>query len=196
MADQSGNDPFVSLRLPDAPIAPNRAFATDLRRRVETALGSTQGGTTMPRTQTKPPYQPAAYHSVVTYIAVGDFQAAREFYEQALGGRLTYEPIIMDDGRVGHAEMTFGDTVVMISEEFPELGVLSATSLGGSPVMLTFYVEDADAMWQRAVDAGATPLRPVELQFYGARSGQFLDPFGLRWSVSTQVEEEEGSGDA
>ena len=116
-----------------------------------------------------------------------DFAAARTFYENVLGARLTYEPIIMDDGRVGHAEMTFGDTVVMISEAFPEIGVVTATSLGGSPFMLTFYVEDADAVWQRAVEAGATPLRPVELQFYGARSGQFVDPFGLRWSVSTQV---------
>ncbi len=146
----------------------------------------------MPATQTTTPtYQPAGYHSVVTYITVNDFNAARDFYVDVLGGRLSYEPIIMDDGRVGHAEIMFGDTVVMISEEFPELGVLSPTSLGGSPFMLTYYVEDADALWQRAVDAGATPLRPVELQFYGARSGQILDPFGFRWSLSTQVEHAE-----
>jgi PhnB protein len=144
----------------------------------------------MPTTATRPSYQPAAYHSVTTYITVDDFQAARTFYEEVLGARLTYEPIVMDDGRVGHAELTFGDTVVMISEEFPELGVVSPHALGGSPFMLTFYVPDADAIWQRAVDAGATALRPVELQFYGARSGQFVDPFGLRWSVSTQVEAE------
>ena len=143
----------------------------------------------MPATQTTPAYQPAGYHSITTYITVDDFAAARGFYENVLGARLTYEPIVMDDGRVGHAEMTFGDTVIMISEAFPELGVVTATSLGGSPFMLTFYVEDADAVWQRAVDAGATPLRPVELQFYGARSGQFLDPFGLRGSVTTQVVE-------
>jgi PhnB protein len=183
-------DPFESLRLSDAPIEPSRAFATDLRRRVEAALGVPTSGGTMPTTATTPTYQPAGYHSVTTYITVDDFQAARTFYEEVLGARLSYEPIIMDDGRVGHAEMTFGDTVLMISEPFPELGVVSANSLGGSPFMLTFYVPDADATWQRAVDAGATPLRPVELQFYGARSGQFLDPFGLRWSVSTQVEEE------
>lgn len=144
----------------------------------------------MPTTATTPTYQPAGYHSVTTYITVDDFQSARTFYEEALGARLTYEPIVMDDGRVGHAEMTFGDTVLMISEAFPEIGVVTASSLGGSPFMLTYYVPDADAIWQRAVDAGATPLRAVELQFYGARSGQFLDPFGLRWSVSTQVEEE------
>jgi PhnB protein len=76
----------------------------------------------------------------------------------------------------------------MISEAFPEIGVVSATSLGGSPFMLTYYVPDADALWQRAVDAGAMPLRPVEMQFYGARSGQFADPFGLRWSVTTHVD--------
>ena len=150
----------------------------------------------MPATQTRPSYQPAGYHSVVTYITVDDFEAARTFYENALGAQLTHEPIVMDDGRVGHAEMAFGDTVIMISEAFPEMGVVSATSLGGSPFMLTFYVEDADDLWQRAVDSGATPLRPVAHQFYGARSGQFLDPFGLRWSVSTQVEEEQHDGDA
>ena len=111
----------------------------------------------MPATRTTPAYQPTGYHSVTTYITVDDFAAARTFYENVLGARLTYEPIVMDDGRVGHAEMTFGDTVVMISEAFPEIGVVTATSLGGSPFMLTFYVEDADAVWQRAVDAGATP---------------------------------------
>jgi uncharacterized glyoxalase superfamily protein PhnB len=183
-------DPFESLRLPAAPTAPSNRFAADLRRRVEAAFGLTPSGGAMPATRTTTSYQPAAYHSVVTYITVDDFNSAREFYETALEGRLTYDPILMDDGRVGHAEMTFGDTVIMISEEFPDLGVLSPKSVGGAPFMLTYYVPDADAMWQRAVDAGATPLRPVELQFYGARSGQFLDPFGLRWSVSTQVEEE------
>jgi PhnB protein len=180
-------DPFDSLRLPEAPVAPGPAFSRDLRRRLEAALGLTQPGGAMPATTT-PTYQPTGYHSVVTYITVSDFQSARRFYEDVLGAHLSYEPIIMDDGRVGHAEMTFGDTVLMISEEFPELNVLSATTIGGSPFMLTFYVEDADALWQRAVDAGATPLRAVEMQFYGARSGQFVDPFGLRWSVSTQIE--------
>jgi PhnB protein len=184
-------DPFESLRLPDAPVAPSTSFAEDLRRRVHVALGITPPGGAMPTTAAKPSYQPAGYHSVVTYITVDDFEAARGFYESALGGRLSYDPIVMDDGRVGHAEMTFGDTVIMISEEFPELGVQSATTLGGSPFMLTYYVPDADATWRRAVDAGATPLRPVELQFYGARSGQIVDPFGLRWSISTQVEDEQ-----
>ena len=181
-------DPFESLRLPEVPLAPSRTFTDDLRQRLEAALGVQTPGGTMPATTT-PSYQPTGYHSVVTYICVTDFRAARDFYEQVFGARLTHEPIVMDDGRVGHAEMTFGDTVLMISEEFPEMNVLSATSLGGSPFMLTFYVEDAAATWQRAVDAGATPLRPVEMQFYGAWSGQFQDPFGLRWSVSTQIEQ-------
>ena len=136
--------------------------------------------------QPRPPTNPTGYHSVTTYITVDDFAAARTFYENVLGARLTYEPIIMDDGRVGHAEMTFGDTVLMISEAFPEIGVVTATSLGGSPFMLTFYVEDADAVWQRAVDAGATavaaggdavlrgPLGPVRRSVRPALVG--LDP--------------------
>jgi PhnB protein len=183
------SDPLESLRLPDAPVAPSSRFTLDLYRRVEAALGVTPPGGAMPTTASTRSYQPAGYHSLTTYITVDDFAAARTFYEKVLGARLTYEPIIMDDGRVGHAEMTFGDTVLMMSEPFPEIGVVTATSLGGSPFMLTYYVDDAEAVWHRAVEAGATPLRPVELQFYGARSGQFLDPFGLRWSVSTQVEE-------
>lgn len=134
-----------------------------------------------------PDYRPAGYHSVTTYITVDDFVAARAFYEHVFGARLTYEPIVMDDGRVGHAEMTFGDTVIMMSEPFPDIGVVSPKDLVGSPFMLTIYVPDADATWQAAVDAGATAVRPVELQFYGARSGQFVDPFGLRWSVSTHL---------
>jgi PhnB protein len=186
-------DPFESLRLPNTPIAPRPVFAADLRRRVTAALGLTPTGAPMPDTTptvTSPDFQPEGYHSVTTYITVDDFVAARAFYEGVFGARLTYEPIVMDDGRVGHAEMTFGDTVIMMSEPFPDIGVVSPKELGGSPFMLTIYVPDADATWQTAVDAGATALRPVELQFYGARSGQFVDPFGLRWSVATHLGEQ------
>src|SRR5690606_10671903 len=87
-------DPLESLRLPDAPVAPRRSFAAELRRRIQAALTDDTPGGTMPATRTQPSYQPVGYHSVVTYITVRDFAAARSFYEDVMGGRLTYEPIV------------------------------------------------------------------------------------------------------
>jgi PhnB protein len=92
-------------------------------------------------------------------------------------------------GRVGHAELTFGDSLVMLSDEFPDMGVAGPSTVGGTPVTLSLYVEDVDATFEEALQAGATALRPVEDQFYGDRSGQFLDPFGHRWNVATHIED-------
>jgi PhnB protein len=97
--------------------------------------------------------------------------------------------MIAPDGKIGHAELTIGDSLIMLSDEFPEEGVKSPMSLGGSPITMSVYVEDVDAVFERAVAAGAKPLRAVEDQFYGDRSGQFEDPFGHRWSVATHVED-------
>ncbi|HJZ62476.1 MAG TPA: VOC family protein, partial [Miltoncostaeaceae bacterium] len=93
------------------------------------------------------------------------------------------------DGRVGHAELEIGNSVLMLSDEWPEGGVRAPGAYGGTPVMLSIYVDDVDATVQRAVDRGATVLRPVEDQFYGDRSGQLTDPWGHRWSVATHVED-------
>jgi PhnB protein len=92
-------------------------------------------------------------------------------------------------GKIGHAELSLGDSLIMLSDEFPEMGVQSPKTLGGSPVTMSVYVEDVDAVFERAIQAGATPLRAVEDQFYGDRSGQFEDPFGHRWSVATHIED-------
>jgi PhnB protein len=93
------------------------------------------------------------------------------------------------DGKVGHAELTIGDSLIMLSDEFPEMGVKSPKSLGGTPITMNVYVEDVDAVFERAVAAGAKPVRAVEDQFYGDRSGQFEDPFGHRWSIATHIED-------
>jgi PhnB protein len=93
------------------------------------------------------------------------------------------------DGRVGHAELQIVDSVIMLSDEYPEMGVLGPRSVGGTPVTISVYVEDVDRVFDRAVEAGAKALRPVEDQFYGDRSGQFEDPFGHRWSVATHIED-------
>jgi uncharacterized glyoxalase superfamily protein PhnB len=106
------------------------------------------------------------------------------------GATVLYPPITGDDGRIGHAELRIEDSVLMIADEHPEVGAVSPESVGGTAVMLTLHVPDADATFERAVAAGATAERPVDLQFYGARSGVIRDPFGHRWSLQTQVEPE------
>ncbi len=93
------------------------------------------------------------------------------------------------DGRVGHAELSIGDSVVMVSDEHPEMGVLSPKAVGGTPVTLSIYVEDVDETFARALGSGAIELRAVQDQFYGDRSGQLEDPFGHRWSVHTHIED-------
>lgn len=91
--------------------------------------------------------------------------------------------------KVGHAELQIGSGLIMLSDEFPDMGILGPRSVGGTPVTVSVYVDDVDAVFERAIAAGAASLRPVETQFYGDRSGQFEDPFGHRWSIATHVED-------
>jgi PhnB protein len=93
------------------------------------------------------------------------------------------------DGRIGHAELQIGESLIMLSDEYPELGVRSPKALGGTSVTMSVYVEDVDGVFDRALQAGATVLRPIQDQFYGDRSGTLEDPFGHRWSVATHIED-------
>jgi PhnB protein len=131
---------------------------------------------------------PDGYPQVTPYLIVDDAAGAINFYGNVLG---TTERMRMPgpDGRIGHAELQLGDSGIMLADEYPEMSGPSPKSLGGSPVTVSAYVEDVDAAFKRALDAGAKELRPVENQFYGDRSGQFEDPFGHRWSISTHVED-------
>lgn len=131
---------------------------------------------------------PEGYPRVSPYLHVDHAAAAIEFYTTVFGAR---ERTRMDqpDGRIGHAELQIGDSVVMLADEFPEMDVRGPKSVGGTAVTLSVYVEDVDAVVKNAVDSGARLIRPVEDQFYGDRSGQFEDPFGHRWSVATHVED-------
>lgn len=124
---------------------------------------------------------------VSAYLCVDGASDAIEFYTSVLG--FTERTRMEFGDRVGHCELALGGSLVMLSDEWPEVGVVGPRTLGGTPVSMSVYVEDADASFAAALAAGATELRPVENQFYGDRSGQFEDPWGHRWGVSTHVED-------
>ncbi|MGH7477608.1 MAG: VOC family protein [Longimicrobiales bacterium] len=136
----------------------------------------------------KPKPIPDGFPQVTPYLHVAGASAAIDFYCDVLGAT---ERMRMPgpDGKIGHAELQLGDSVIMLADEYPEIGAIGPKSIGGSPVMLSVYVEDVDRVFDRAIEAGARSLRPVEDQFYGDRSGQFEDPFGHRWNVATHVED-------
>jgi PhnB protein len=128
-------------------------------------------------------------HSTVTpYLAIKNAARALEFYKQAFGATETYK-LTLPDGRVGHAEIRLGDSIVMLADEFPEYGFRAPDAAGGSPVNIHLYVEDVDVFFKRALAAGARELKPVMDQFYGDRSGQLADSFGHLWWVATHKED-------
>ena len=131
---------------------------------------------------------PEGYPQVTPYLVVDGAGAAIEFYGKVLGATERMR-LPGPDGSIGHAELQLGDSLIMVADEAPQLGLRGPKAIGGTPVTISVYVEDVDGVVERAVQAGATVLRPVEDQFYGDRSGQFEDPFGHRWSVATHVQD-------
>jgi PhnB protein len=131
---------------------------------------------------------PEGYHTATPYLVAKDAGAAIEFYKKAFGAKEVMR-IAAPDGRIGHAEITIGDSRIMLSDEYPDMGARSPHTLGGSPVSIYLYVEEVDAVAGRAVAAGAKLLRPVEDKFYGDRSGSLEDPFGHTWHVATHKED-------
>ena len=127
------------------------------------------------------------YHSVTPYITVDDAEAAIAFYEKAFGAT-EHLRLAMGD-KIGHADIVIGDSHVMLSDEFPDMGKLGPTSRGGTTASLMVYVPDVDAAFDKAIAAGGEVVRPVEDQFYGERSGWLKDPFGHEWTLSTHIED-------
>ena len=129
-----------------------------------------------------------ANRELFAYLCVKNAAGAIAFYKAVFGAaekfRLT-EP----GGRIGHAELDFGGTVLMISEEFPEFGITAPDPAKAPPVTLHLHVDNADEVIQRAVEAGATLERPAKDEFYGERSGCFRDPFGHRWNIGHHIED-------
>jgi PhnB protein len=134
------------------------------------------------------PYKPPGYHSVTPYLSLRDAKSALDFYARAFGAELVLK-LDMPDGKIAHAEIRIGDSILMMSEENPDWGNLSPLALNGSPVSLMVYVPDVDAAFARALAAGAEQVRPVEDQFYGDRTGTLRDPYGYQWSLGTHIED-------
>ena len=131
---------------------------------------------------------PEGYRTVTPYLIIKGAAEAIEFYKRAFGAT---ELLRMADphGRVGHAEIKIGDSVIMLADEHPAMGYRGPRSLGGSSVSILLYLEDVDAVFERALEAGAKAQRPVANQFYGDRTGTLEDPFGQVWTVATHVED-------
>jgi PhnB protein len=131
---------------------------------------------------------PDGYPRVSPSLIIDGAADAIEFYKSVLGAT---ERMRMDgpDGKVGHAELMLGESVIMVADEYPDMGYVGPKKVGGTPVALHVYVEDVDATFTKALAAGAKEERAVEDQFYGDRSGTFEDPWGHRWSVGTHVED-------
>jgi len=130
---------------------------------------------------------PEGYRAVIPYLIVDDAAAAIDFYVAVFDG--TEVMRMPMDGRIGHAEIAIGDAHIMLSDESPEQGYLGPKTVGGTASGVMVYLPDVDAAWARAIERGAAEHRPVEDQFYGDRTGTFVDPFGHRWTVATHIED-------
>jgi PhnB protein len=131
---------------------------------------------------------PEGYHSVTPYLAIDGASEAIEFYKKAFGAK---ERGRMDapGGKIGHAELEIGDSVVMLSDALPQFSTRAPTEFGGTTVSVFMYVEDVDAVVKQAVDAGAKVEMEVQDQFWGDRFGSVTDPFGHNWAIATHVED-------
>jgi uncharacterized glyoxalase superfamily protein PhnB len=190
-------DPLDALREPLRPIDPDPAFAARLRARLERAVLAPQLAPPLASqfapqedhvtatVSTRPPGRAEALplHTVTPYLAVTDARAAVEFYVAAFGAVPRGEPIVMPDGRIGHVEIALGESVVMMADEYPELGLLAPATRGGATQSLYLQVADPDAVVAHAVALGATLERPVTDQPYG-RGGVVRDESGHRWMVT------------
>jgi PhnB protein len=130
----------------------------------------------------------AAEQSLTAYLIVKGATKAIEFYQRAFGAEELFR-LREPQGRIGHAELRIGGSVMMLADEYPDFGALSPASIGGSPVSVHLYVDDVDGVVERAVGAGATMLRPITNEFYGDRTGVIADPFGHKWHIATKKEE-------
>jgi PhnB protein len=131
---------------------------------------------------------PTGFHTLTPHLTVRNADKALEFYKNALGAEVL-NVARMSDGKVMHASLRIGDSMLMLNEEFPEYGGLSPLSIGGTGVTIHIYTEDVDAAFNRAVSAGAQVTMPLMDQFWGDRYGTVADPFGHKWSIATHTKD-------
>ncbi|NOT83723.1 MAG: VOC family protein [Methylococcaceae bacterium] len=131
---------------------------------------------------------PNGEHAISPYLAIKGADAAIQYYQRVFGAK-EIGRLLGPGGAIAHAELQIGDSKLMLSEENVEWGSLSPTTLGGTAVTISLYVDDVDATYQLALDAGATSIMPVKDEFYGLRVGVFYDPFGHKWHIHTPIEE-------
>jgi uncharacterized glyoxalase superfamily protein PhnB/predicted enzyme related to lactoylglutathione lyase len=176
-------DPFENLREPAVPLAPRAGFAAELRQRLAARLGVPDGG--------RPPvpeireYTPARYTSLHPMLSCPRASEALQWYVEVFDAVLLEPPLMMDDGRLGHAELRVGNAVFSIADQWPELGLQETP--GVNSVSLMLYVPDATATYERAVANGAEG-QGVPEPAYGALRGTIRDPFGHRWNIGTALE--------
>lgn len=130
---------------------------------------------------------PDGFHTITLHLIVRSAGRAAQWYKQALGAQERGQRIAVPDGKFMSIELWFGDSPVMIADEFPELNIRSPQSIGGTSTVLNLFTEDVDALWQRAIGAGAEVFHPLEDAFWGDRHGQIIDPFGHRWGLAQHV---------
>ena len=130
---------------------------------------------------------PDGYHSVTPYLIVDGASAAIDFYKKAFGATELFR--MEHQGRIGHAEIKIGDSPVMLSDEYAEMGYKGPKALSGTPVSLMIYVDDVDTTYNQAIQEGGVEVKPLQDQFYGDRSGTLKDPFGHVWTIATHKED-------
>jgi len=132
---------------------------------------------------------PAGVSVVTPYLCVANAAKALEFYQHVFGAKETIRFAEPGSGRIGHAELKLGNSTIMLSDEYPEMGYFGPRGAERPPVSIHVFVEDVDAVYQRALAAGSTSQRAPEDQFYGDRNAQIRDPFGHSWFISTRIED-------
>ena len=132
---------------------------------------------------------PEGYHTLTPSLTVRNAERAIEFYKQAFGAEVRGGVAKGPDGKVMHAELKIGDSVIMLTDEYPEFGSKSPQSIGDSGTGLHIYLDNVDAAFDRAVKAGASVEMPVMDQFWGDRYGKLQDAFGHKWSIATHVKD-------
>jgi len=179
-------DPFDALREPVVPTDPDPDFAVSLRARIERALALPRGVAVTSTIVEQP--RTAALGAAIPYLAVpkGSGRRALDWYVEVLDARLVGEPMTMDDGRVGHAELALSGGTLYLAEEFPEIGVV-APSPAGTPVSLSLQVPDVAETMRRAISRDGTMPRPM-YDDYGSRNVTIVDPFGHRWLLHTPLD--------